>query len=443
MAEKIQRDFRGEIIPAAFSAGGAVVGGILGGGVGAIPGATVGGAIGEGIQQKLEQIGEVRKDFNPAQVVGQGIISGATQGVGNLAFKGLQIAKPIFVKLISKASGFADDVLEKAFTRTPGVIEGVRKGEAALVDVVKKTALGIQKKAGELLAEGKKIVANLSKLSVKIKAFPETQQFMSGINNILRAENNIGITKEGKLVFSRINQPSRIVSGSDRATIQEAYNSLASINNNTSIKHIDSVFEKLLVLRSKTPVGTPTGAETKAILRDMIDYVHSFLNKVPAEYGTAYKEYAKYLTENLPKRVAIGDAKEIFGYGILSPKEITLIESRMLSLYNTGKLPIKELAEQVGKQTGEDIVGTTAGTLIGTGKPVASGIQTRQIARGFFEKIFEAIPRSVVKNYIATGKITGEFTNNPIIKNLVELTGVSANIIMRDLVNLMANKTKE
>jgi len=447
-----QRSFTGELVPSAFSVAGGIGGAIVGGPVGAVAGATAGGALGETIQQGIEKRFGQREEMDGGQIAGAGVISGGLQIAGGifakLAKPVFQASKPVAIKFISKLSGYADDVLEKALQRTPGAIQGVKEGEKALTDVVKATATGLQKYAQQSVSEAKAKIAEFTKQSVtgalpgtKQSLIQSSQQYVPKVINSLRQDFNIGVDKAGQLLFDRSKDISNIVSGGDRSAIQNAFDAIQSIGKNPDIRNIDSVLERLITLRSKTPVGAPTGAETRAIISRMSDSVVDFVKSIPPGFGKGYAQYAQFLEENLPKRIMINDAKELFGSSAnLSPKEVSQISMRLLQLYNTGKLEIKEFAEEVGKKVGTDITGTSAGTLLETGDQMS--IRAPQLTkRGIAEKVIESIPRKLVQNYVETGKLMGEMGS--VVKALASAFGVAEKVILTEIVNLISNKTEE
>lgn len=446
-----QRSFSGELVPSAFAVGGGVLGTMFGGPVGGIVGAGAGGALGETVQQGIENKFGQRDGINAGQIAGSGVINATLQGVGGIFAKYAEpvfhAAKPTLVKFVAKMSGYSDNVLEKALQRTPGAVEGVQGGVQALDDVVRRTATGIQDFAQKTVADAKVKIGEFSKKSVsgnlpgtKQNLLNDSLKFTQRLTGELRRDFNIGVDKAGQLIFDRAKNMSNIVSGGDKSAIQDAFDAIQTIAKNPDIRHIDSVLERLITLRKKTPVGAPTGAETRAIISRMSDSVVDFVKSVPAGYGKGYAQYATFLEENLPKRILINDAREIFGSsGNLSPKEVDLISTRLLQLYNTGKLATQQFAEKVGATVGEDITGTAAGTLLKTGDQQsvrAPNLTTRGIA----QKIIESIPRNVVQNYVATGKVMGELGTT--VSILAKTFGVAEKVILNDILNLASNKTE-
>ena len=458
--EPLQRGFAGEILPTAFSIGGGILGGMAGlaGGpaapvtvpAGTIGGAATGGALGETIQQSIEKNFGLRDSYDPGQIAATGVINGALEAGGaifaKLAKPVFEVTKPVFVKTLSKLSGYSDTVLHDALTRTPGAIQGVKNGETALVDIVKKTATGVSDFAKKTIAENKAKIAEFSARSVngsggnavKPMLLDEGTKFMSRTVDSLRSNFNIGVDKAGQLMFDRGRNMSNIVAGGDKSAIQDAFDAIATIGKNPDIKHIDSVLERLITLRTKTPVGSPTGAETRSIISHMSDNVVDFVKSIPKEFGTGYQNYAAHLQETLPKRIMISDAKELFGGSPnLSPKEVSQISKRLLQLYNTGNLEVKNFAKKVGDTIGQDITGTAAGTLIKTGDQ-QSVRAPNLTTRGVLTKLIEVVPRGVVKNYIATGKITGEL--NAGLEIASHALGVTKKALITEFANLTANK---
>lgn len=454
-----QRSFSGELVPAAFSIAGGIGGGALGafGGpaapvtipAGAVGGAALGGAAGEAIQQRIETGFGQRSKMNYGQVGAQGAIAGATQLIGGGVLKalgfGAKAAAPTVAKFFSKLSGYDDVVLQSVMSRSSGAIEGVTRGEAALKDVVVNTAKGINQLAQTTLKEGTKAVKDLDKKAIisgpgaQMELLKQGQNFLTRTVESLRSQYKIGVNKAGQLTFDRPNITSNIVSGGDRSAIQSAFDSLYDILQKPTIRNIDSILEKLIVLRSKTPVGSPTGPETRAIIGDMAENVVGFVKSIPPGFGDGWAKYAQYLEQSLPKRVMIRDAKELFGATEnLSPKEISVISKRMLQLFNTGNLAPREFAETVGKEVGTQIPETAAGTLINTGGMVsqrAPELTTPGLARA----VAEAIPNYVVRNFVKTGRVLPKFEG--LVKKAATTAGVSTKIFMQDLANLVGNKT--
>ena len=361
----------------------------------------------------------------------------------------MQATKPGIVKLLSKLSGFGDDLIQRSLQRTPGVVEGARKGEVVLKDVIERSAQNIVRLANDTLKKGKQVVDDLNKFSgggigspgTRREILKEGGNFVSRITNFLRKQYNIGVEKGKILIFDRPNLPSNIVSGGDRGAIQEAYNSILKIKENTSIKQIDSVFERLYVLRSKTPVGSPTGAETRKIIGNMIDDVVKFVESVgKGEIG--YRRYAQHLKDQMPKRIMLGEARELFeGASNLGAKEISKVEAKLLQLWNTGKIALREFTEELGEEIGEDIAGTAAGTLIKEGGQVSQRAPAlTQGARGIIEKTVELIPRGILRNYLKTGNITPELINHPALLRLARSLKITAKGALLEIINIMEEK---
>ena len=456
--EALQRSGAGELLPAAFSVGGGILGamggslaGPVGTVVGGVGGATAGGALGESIQQRIETGFGLRDKINVGQIAAQGAISGGTQLIAGGVLKVLgftaQVAKPTLVKFLSKLSGYSDDVLQYTLQKTPGAIKGISQGEVALKDVVVATAQGLDDLAKTTLTESQKKVTEFSSKAIisgqgaKSELLKQTKNFYTKTIASLRSKYKIGVDKYGDLLFDRPSDMSNIVSGGDRSAIQTALHAIRTINQNPTIKNIDSVLERLIVLRSKTPVGSPTGPETRAIIGDMSENVVQFVRSVPPSFGKGWAQYGLYLDDILAKRVMISDAKELFGRTKhLSPKEISQITKRMLQLFNTGNLAPREFAEEVGEKVGTEIVETSAGTLMSTGGMTsvrAPELTTPGIAR----QIVQYVPAKVVKTYVTTGKIIPEFSG--FIKKAAQIAGVSVKTLMQDIVNLQFNKTSQ
>src|SRR3990167_5092429 len=455
-----QRSFFEEAVPVAGSIGGAVLGGIAGAPLGpagvvagGIAGAGVGGAAGGATQQRIEKGYGQRDEMNASQILGTGATSAVLQGTGVAALKGLGMAanavRPVAVKTLKFLSGYADDAIEAALKRTPGAVETMKQGEVALNDIIKRSASKLQDFASEAVKESRKAVAEFDKLSgggagsggVRRDFLKEGSQFVSNTTRALRSKYNIGVSSNGLLNFDRSVLPSNIVSGGDKGAIQSAFDAVRNITKDTSVKQLDAVTERLIVLKTKTPAGTPTGGETKQIIGGMMDEVLQFAESLGTYGGKGYADWAKFAKQNVVKRSMIDDMKELFGSSRnLSPKEVSQISQKLLNLYNTGKLEIREAAQTLGEKIGEDITGGAAGTIVKTGKQVntTAGIPT---ARGLIEKAVEVLPRTGLKNYIATGKITGEIANHPTLLKISQALGVSVKALLQDIAALMEDKT--
>lgn len=453
------RSFAQEMVPTLGAIGGGIVGGVVGlaaGGVGAIPGAitgaVVGGAGGEALQQKIEKSYGQRQKFDPAQIATTGVTAGLLQATGAGIAKGIgsaaQAIRPSMARLMGKLSGYADDVVTKALERTPGVVSAVKQGEKALNDIVIRANTKIQELASIGVKEAQKKVAEFNKLSggdagnpgIRRIILKEGSNFVGNITTKLRKAYNIGVDNVGTLNFNREKLPSNIVSGSDQSAIRDAFTTLSKIKNDTSIKNIDTIFERLVILKTKTPGGTPTGGETKKIIGNMLEELQKFVQK-SEKFGKGYSDYYTHLQENLPKRVMMEEMKDLFGTSrYLSPTETAQISQKLLRLFNTGQLPIKEAVAQVSTKTGEDIVGGVAGTLIKTGKQPSVDV-TLPAVRNVIQKIVEFVPRGAVKNYVSTGKLTGELLNNPYIIRVSKTLGISTKAVIIQIVNLTQNKT--
>lgn len=431
-----------KVLPTAGAIGGGLLGGTLGGfaasptiagipaGViaGGIAGAGLGAAGGTALNEKIQG-----KTLNPKEIAKSGVTSAAIEAASGGIGLGVKAAAkaPLTAKLLGKMTGYAQDVLDTALQRTPGAINALKNGESALVDTVKDTSTRLSKYAQNLVDTTKQTVSDLSKLSGGGKGYPGTRQailqkgkdFIGGITNSLRSDFNIGVTGNGILNFARSSMPSNIVSGGDKGAIQDAFNVVRNIGNDTSIKNIDSVLERLITLKSKTPVGTPTGAETRKIIAGMMNNVVGFVKSL-GDVSPAYTKYASFLEENLPRRAFVNDAKEVFsGTENLSAKEISLISSRLLNVFKTGRQASKDFAGQVGQRLGTDPLGSAAGTIVKSGDKISLNPATVS-PRGVASKIVEALPRVLVQNFIKTGNIAA-LELHPIVQATARAAGVA------------------
>lgn len=450
---KQQRSFAGEILPTAGAIGGGILGGIAGAaaaGVGAVPGAiagaAAGGAGGEAIQQKIEKSFGQRQAMNPGQIAATGVTSAVLEATGAGIAK---VAKPIagavrapMVKLLSKFSGFTDDIVSKALSRSPGVVSTLQGGEKALNNIVSSANKKFFEFAGKELTKSKEVIAKIAKqeslggpgeTASRNLLLTGARDFVAESAKKLRTY-NIGVKGNGTLLFDRVNKPSNIVAKADQSTIQEAFNRVVSIRENTSIPHIDAVHERLITLLKKTPAGSPTGAESKKIIQEFMGNIDNFVE-------TNYPKYAEAIKENFTKRIFIAEAKDLLGdTANLGKKELAQLSKKMYQLYNTGNLPVREGMEAVGRATGEDVSGAAAGALMKAGEQFsvrAPQLTKRQIAT----KIVEYIPRKILTNFARTGAITGDLADNKVVEAISKITGISVKALIQEAVSLSQDKT--
>lgn len=454
-----QRSFAGEILPSVFGIGGGILGGIGGTAVGGPVGTVVGGvagagagqALGETVQQGIEKAYNQRPSFDTPQIAGSGVIGAGSQliggGVSKIAGLGLKVARPSIVGFLSKFSGYADDVVKAAMDRTPGTIAAIKGGEKVLNDIVKSTAAKISEHSNASVQESKAFLDSLAKRLPQQTGTTDIKPFVNDMLSKTAADlstaHKVGADLVGKtLNFAREHMPSRIVSDAEKSTVQQGFNDLKSIANDQSIHHIDSIMQRLIDLSTKTPAGTVTGPETKAVIDNMIDNVHIFLKSIPENVGGAtYKDYAAHLDNMLLKRVSLSHAQEIFGSSAHpSPMDVSTITKKLLQIYNTGNTATREFADTVGTKIKNDITGAAAGTLMNVGDN-QSMRATELSARGITKKIVQAVPRSVLRSYALTGKMTGDL--NKAVKVFAKGTGFTSKVILQDIVNLMANKTSD
>jgi len=125
-----------------------------------------------------------------------------------------------------------------------------------------------------------------------------------------------------------------------------------------------------------------------------------------------------------------------------SAKELQRITIKTLQLFNDGRLSVREAVEKIGKEIGEDIVGGSAGTLMQAGEQFsvrAPQLTSRHIAM----KVLEFVPREALKNYLKTGKIAGELSNNPAVKFLAQSAKISIKTAIQELANVAMIKENE
>jgi hypothetical protein len=449
-----ERGFMGNILPTATGLAGGIIGGAAGSplaGIGAVPGAVAGAALGQAAgelaQQGLEQAFGSRKDLSGGQIAGAGAtgafqeLGGRVIGAGASLLNKYAIsplvagAREPAIKLISKLSGYADDVVKSALERTPGVAQGFKQGEEALGAIIKNSAKKIGELSGKLSTEFGKGLDEIAKTipygkpgstshALNIK---EVGNFIDSAKKFLR-ENRIGISG-GKLIFDRPVESgkasSRIISSAEKSQIQSAYNELLKLTKNSTVKNVEAVLENI---RSLKKFETTTGPQTSLIINELMDQAEKFTSKV-------YPALAELRSKYGPQKELLNEAKYLFGKNSNpTAQELSMAKRRLMSIFNVGRSEEKRIASQFSANIKTDIPGTVAGTLIKTGKePVLSS--TIPTPRGVLSKIVEALPRSAVKSYIETGKITGSLTSNPIVRKVSSALGVSTEALIREIIS--------
>lgn len=460
--EKVERGFFGEILPTAGQIGGGIIGGVLGagaGGVGAVPGAiggaAIGGALGETAQQAIEQTAGDRKSLDPSQIIATGITGAVLEPVGQVGGKivGKALGKagklveplvakvrPKLVNFLSKLSGFTDEIVEKAVSRSPGVKFALEKGERAVVEVIENS----RKKIGELKGLISKDFGERLDKVIKTETLggpgqeasralqlKEVGRFKLNAAKILR-NNNIGVNQDGKLLFNRTSAPSRIVNSAEQKNIQESFNLLQSIEKNTSPKHIEAVLERIRALKK---FDTPSGAQTSKIVNGIFDEAEAVTRQLYPKLSALRSEYS------LQKKL-IEDAEDLLGNKPLDALEKKRITTKLYQIYNTGSLPQREAAEALGEVIGEDITGTSAGAIIKAGDTFSMRA-TQLTTRGVAEKFVNAVPRKLLESYAKTGKITGEIGQSDFFNKLISALQIAAKAGSREAINLLESKTSD
>jgi len=458
--EPSSRGFTGNIAPTITAVAGGVIGGGMGalaGGVGAIPGAVagaaLGGAVGETFQQSHEEVFGDREGLDTGQIAAAGVTSAAGELVGHGIGKALavplkataNVVRPRLVKIMAATSGYADEVIERALERTSGAVEAVREGEPALNDIVKQSATKFSTFARESLLRAKQEIAEIAKteslggpgkVASRNMLLQEGRKFIQNIDNAFRTAHNIGVSKLGKLNFTRGSKPSAIISKADQNAVQEAYTWLRSIQKNTSIEHIDAVFERIVRLKTKTPAGTPSGPETKTIIGEILDEATKFVE-------TTYPKYSQVLKQNLETRLMINEAKEIFGSTAHpTPKDVAAITKQLLRSFNSGDLPIRESVEALSKKIGTDPIGAAAGALVKAGDQI-SVRAPNLVDRNIIMKAVEFLPRVGLMNYIKTGQVTGSLLRNPVVLGLAKTLKVGAKETLQMIGHSIQNKSAD
>jgi hypothetical protein len=402
---------------------------------------------------------QTAKDFGISMIQTEGDVGAST---GSTIVSGLlrglpadiPVVKKFLVQKMADFSGYPSKMLETALQRGGGVKQGITKGEPVLADAVLKTVRGVQDYANKTVQESKVLVNKLGKETAKVdlrgplgEAIDDYgDDFVSKLSSSFRDKYNIGFNKNGTLLFNRANKPSNIVSKAEQDTIQEVYNMAKSISDNINVGNIDAKMERMITYLTKTSAGTPTGPETKkivsGIIKDVVDHVKKVGDLIP-EYPE-FKQYADYLEGSATTRGLINDMKEIFGdTSHPSASDLSKITTRVLQVFNQGKLALKEgvgdvvglegILKKIGSDT--DLIGKSAGVIMKSGEEVsARALQLTK--RELFNKVVEYIPRKTIQAYVKSGNLV-DLSKNPIIKKIAETLRISAIQVVNNIAKVI------
>lgn len=449
----LRRSMLGEVIPTGTAIAGQIVGGRLGG----LPGASAGGAIlggaGEALQQGIEKMTGEREKFDPSQIITTAAISGvspgASKGLG-LAVKPLQPAakatanfiRPKIINTLTYLSGYGREVVENALKRTPGAIEAITGGEKTLTSMVKRSIATMAKKSGEISAAfGKELneiaknesLGGLGQTASRKLQLDEVGDFMRSAIRVLRG-NKIGVTKNGLLFEGTESKAgSRITSAAEQKNIKTAFKELSTILKNTSVKNVEQVLENIRALKK---FDTSTGRQASIVVQEIFEEAEKVAMKLYPKLGELR---ARYGTD----RQMIEEGKDLFGKNFQpDAQDVSRVTKRLFDLYTTGNLEMRESAKKVGKVIGEDITGTVAGAIMKVDDAFSFRAKNLGV-RGVIEKAIDLIPRTLIDNYVATGKITGSLLEHEAIKQIANALGVTTNAAAQWALNIAANKKKD
>lgn len=431
-----ERGIAGEIIPATLGVVGALGGAIVGGPPGAVAGAGLLSTAGEGIQQGIERLAGDRTEMDPAQAVATGVGNAAFQAIGGpfakLGSTVWKVSKPSIVKTLGRMSNFSEDLIQKALERSPQATIAVKEGNKYLSKVVPEAIRGVNQLVEKSVAESK---AALKQLVGKTPFTPEVQkQFSSEGRKIMdnidfKLADEFRISMDATDPFAR----SSIIPTTEQSTVRAAHAIVKRISEEFSIDNIDSGVEQLISLAGKTPKGTPTGPMTKKIVYGMLDEVEQAV-KTMGRSVPGYAEYATYLEQNAEKRVLLNQLREIFGTNPNpSPADIAKVSRRLLSMYNTEMLPVREMVEKEVKGVSEAVAGTLIKT---TGKQEVAGniLGSSQTAK---TNLLNLLPNYVVRSYLENGDILG------FSKAVAKAMKIPVDAASKLILNSLLNKTTE
>jgi hypothetical protein len=419
-----ERGLSGEILPIA----GQTIGSFFG-----PAGGFAGGVIGETAQQELEKLGGSRESLNIPQIGVAGAVgaipferfAGLLKGIAKPALKA---AKPIvegidtgLAKFIGRFTGLPEGAVDQTLKRTPGVIAGSKEGETAVLALVRAGRDNLGKLADEVSTAFGKGLEKVNKNykygeTFHILNMKEVGNFIGSATRELRA-NRIGVKNTGELIFEKGVETgkasSRISSAGEQKNIQKAYNELLKLKNNSSPKNVEAVLENIRALKK---FETSTGLQSSAVVENIFQQGEKLAKKL-------YPDLAKLRTEYGPQREIINDAKYLFGKTGIGKSDIAQESTavrKILNLYNTGNLPLREATEQIGKALKLDIKGTAAGALLKEGE--AYSFKASNLSeKGFLNKFIEGLPRKGLQNYAQTGSTLGGVQNAPLVKALQKL----------------------
>lgn len=456
LREKVERGFFGEILPTAGQMIGGTAGLFLGGPKGAIGGAAILGGLGETAQQGIEIATGQRKHLDPAQITAAGFtgavlepVGMAVSGIGGkLLSKGKEFIEPgiskiraPIAKFLAKMSGFTDEMVHGLLSRAPGVKAGLEEGEKALEKVIVSARDKLGKLKGFVTDNFGKELDNVIKneslggpgeeasRAINLK---EVGKFKLSAAQELR-NHNIGVDKDGTLMFQRTHAPSRITSVAEQKNIQEAFDLLTSIEKDTSTKHVEAVLERIRALKK---FESTTGAQTSSIVESIFSHAEDVATKL-------YPDLAEIRAKYGLQRELINDAEDLLGRKTLDAGEKKRIITKLQQLYNQGGQPVREAAEVTGEVLGEDIIGTTLGSIL-KGKVEAPSKNIPLTITSAFNRFLGSIPAKVVQEYVKTGKLGANvLVDNKFVQTFGTILQQAARGGSREAINLLEGKTTE
>lgn len=395
-----------------------------------------------------------------------GVLSGALRAPGAIAQ--IPAVKNTLLKAFGFFSGYPKSWLEEALKRAPATVEATKEGVSHLQRMVREAFPKFRQFVGNFMKEGQQYVNKLSSSVASSGADPSktpegmaaAKNFVTNVINGLEKNFKIGFEPtDGKLVFNRQVNSSNIMSGPDQNTIQAAFGELKKLQN-ISISNIDSVYESIVSLIRKTPGGSPTGPETKKVLEGMLGELLNFTRALgSAAKGDAagigqqaislrlpqeYAQYAAYKTNSLVTRTWINNIEKTFGFTTEHPnvKEEEGALTRMLQAFNENRGPTRSAAEAVGTAVGADFKGSSAGVRLNAASEPVTMRATGLSNRNALAKILEAIPRSLVRNYVKTGSLS-LLSGHPVIQGVAQLLGASAADIAKEIGSMISPDSED
>ena len=419
---------------------GAVAGGIGGAAAGApsgpgafftgVAGAGAGGELGEWDEEGIEKLLGFRKDVSKSDV--QNAATGSM--IGQATGETLNFVLPKALALFTgKAEETVKGILDNPENYTTGFKQG-RKGLNSLVEEVSgkigKWSQGLSDYYDQQIAPIANNVINdggkaLGGLMDNIKALMDK-------NGITSAMDYVG-KSAGRLMpkLSLDFEKSPLITQAEQTAVKKAYGFISDLNENSTVKEINDVIQKVGKIRYNGSIGETTGGK---IIGKMYDAMSTFINEnVP--------ELAKVKAEIQPAETLLKNVEKIIPQGIKGNAElIDKSSNEILNLIKGKGTEELQALEQGGKEVGKDIVNYAKGVDLSGVKPAGTSQYVRSPISVAYRAL-GAIPNELLKIPVAIEGM-GETGIQGIMKGLLKL-GMSEATMKTIIQDITQNSMKQ